>query len=802
MGNLTLFAALSLIMGILSGYSQYLNVFMVIALLPILLATGCHLIKNKNRCVFALFLLSFFVFGYFATLNDAANPLENHYGKEASVSGIIKTINRYDDSREYMSVVIESEIRIEDIGFNENLLVYIKRNKDISPGMSITGIGQLSKPNRATNFLEFDYRNYLNSQGIRAIFFMDEGFEVDQKIRFNYKIQNSFQQYITSVLDNNLNIEESNLLKGILLGDRTYIDEEILSNIRKLGVAHILAISGLHIGIIILSLNSILRALRLKRSVRIAISLLISWVYGYLIGFPASVSRALIMTSVISIGYLSHRRYNPLNSMIVTMMAMLIFKPLWLFDIGFQLSFAAVASIITYLKFVDIYSLHRFSTGLVLLIIIQLFTLPISIYYFNYFPLLSLMANMIFIPIVSYILSITILALGINLIIPWIASVLLLPVNFGLMLIVWLSESLMMFPINGFDVPSPTISEITLYYMLLCFVIFLALNRNEKYRFKKLYLVMASTVIIYIGIFLLIPTIFNNHLRISFIDTGQGLSSLIQYKNINFMVDAGGEISGEYQKTDYIFPEYLIKRGIRKLDTIFLSHYHRDHYSGINKISEYIDLKSFTSGYHNDELLSDLGQTKRYQINAGDELIIDEDLKLDVLWPRKGYIAEDENQNSLVMMLRYRDFRILFTGDINQDVEGIIKDDLRHADIVVVPHHGSNTSSGKEFIDGTSPKYGIISYGDNNYGLPSEEVIKRYEESDVNLLSTYEQGEIIINVYRNSSYNILVFHEKPDYNFFLFFILSGFFVFFTCQVTVLKRSTAYYEIQEYHGIDW
>ncbi|MDP3387122.1 MAG: DNA internalization-related competence protein ComEC/Rec2 [Eubacteriales bacterium] len=771
-----------------------MNGFMVIALFPVLLALGYYLINNKNRRVFALFLLSFFVFGYFSASYYAANPLDHHYGKEISVSGMIKFINRYDESREYMSIIVESEFYVEDIRFNEKLLVYIKRNKDILPGMSITGAGQLSEPDRATNFLEFDYKDYLNRQGIRSIFFMDEGYELDKKSSIKYRMQNGFQQYVESVLDNNLGKEESSLLKGVLTGDRSYINEEILSTIRGLGVAHILAVSGLHIGIIILSLNRILRALRLKRSPRIAISLVMAWVYGSLIGFPVSVLRALIMASVISIGYICHRRYDPLNSIIVTMTGMLIFRPLWVFDAGFQLSFAAVASIIAYLKFADIYSLRRFSKGVVFLMFIQLFTLPISIYHFNHFPLLSLVANIIFIPIVSYILFITTVALGINLIIPWIAACLFLPVNFGLTLIIWLSKRLMMIPVNGFNVPSPTIPEITLYYMMLGFVTFLVLNQNEKYRFRKLYLVMTSTVIIYIGIFLLIPSIFSDHLNIAFIDTGQGSSTLIQYKNINFMMDAGGEISGAYQKTDYVFPDYLIKRGVRRLDTIFISHYHRDHYSGIYNINENIDVRSYTSGYHNEEILSDLGQARFYRINAGDELIIDEDLKFDVLWPPKGYISDDENRNSLVMMLIYRDFRILFTGDIDQEVERIIANELSHANIVVLPHHGSKTSSSNDFIERTNPEYGIISYGENSYGIPGEEVIRRYEESGVSLLSTYDHGEIMISVDRNGIYNIMVYNEVSERNYLLLLLFSGFFVFFTQKVTEFKRSAAFYEI--------
>lgn len=794
MVNLTLFAAMSLITGILSGYSDTLNVHTLIALMPIWLATGYFLIKSKNTKIFALFLLSFFVFGYFSVFYFATNPLDNHYGKDASVSGIIKYINRYDESRDYMSVMVASDIIIEDRRFNENLLVYIKRNEDILPGMSIEGVGRLSEPEQATNFLEFDYKAYLNRQGIKAIFFMDENYDLGDRISLYHNMQNGFKEYIATVLDSNLNQETSSLLKGILLGDRSLIDGEILSNIRGLGVAHILAVSGLHIGIIILSLNRILSLFRLRRSIRITASMLMAWLYGSLIGFPVSVLRALIMASVLSVGYLSHRRYDPLNSVMVTMIAMLMFRPLWIYDIGFQLSFAAVVSILAYLRFIAVYKLNRFAKGLGFLVFIQLFTLPISIYYFNYFPFFNLMANLIFIPIISYILFIATAALGVNLIIPWIVPLFLLPVNVGLMLIIWISEHLMMFPISGFYLASPSMVETALFYMLLGFSIFLALNKNEKYRFKKLYLVMVSTVIIYIAIFLLIPSIFSDQLKFSFIDTGQGSSALIQYKNNDFMMDAGGEISGAYQRTDYIFPDYLIKRGIRRLDTIFLSHYHRDHYSGIFTINDSIDVNSFVSSYYRDEILSDLGQIRFYQINAGDTLIIDEDMRIDVLWPPKGFLSTDENQNSLVMQINYRDFSILFTGDIDISVESNIADALEPADVVVVPHHGSKSSSGSDFIERIKPTYGIINYGENNYGIPSEDVIRRYEGFGVGLLSTYEHGEIIISVDRDSNLSYVIFKDKPNHDYFLMFVSSLFFVFFSYQVIMFKRSSIVYEL--------
>jgi competence protein ComEC len=137
---------------------------------------------------------------------------------------------------------------------------------------------------------------------------------VDDDIGFTYRLKNGFRGYIIKTVDNHLEETEGGLLKGILLGDTDFIDEELLENIRGLGVAHVLAVSGLHIGIIIASIGFLLSFLSMNRRHALVMSLCTGWIYAFFIGFPLSVLRALIMMTFVILGFILHRKYNMMNS--------------------------------------------------------------------------------------------------------------------------------------------------------------------------------------------------------------------------------------------------------------------------------------------------------------------------------------------------------------------------------------------------------------------------------------------------------------------------------------------------------
>jgi competence protein ComEC len=242
----------------------------------------------------------------------------------------------------------------------------------------------------------------------------------------------------------------------------------------------------------------------------------------------------------------------------------------------------------------------------------------------------------------------------------------------------------------------------------------------------------------------------------------------LNYKGYNLVFDVGSK-SEDIGK--YVAVPYLTKHGRKNIDGVFISHFHDDHYSGLNDLLENCKVKTMHSSHINDENLINMNyltlNTNKafvledkyksiYRLFVTPETIVkrSNDLKIKVLWPDKGYSSSNENNMSNVYLIEYDKVKILITGDIEKEVEEIILDRLVDVDIVIVPHHGSNTSSTEDFINKIKPEVAIFSYGKNTYGIPSNDVINRYKDSGTKNLSTFIDGEI----------NIMVNNDKVYYN--------------------------------------
>ena len=264
-------------------------------------------------------------------------------------------------------------------------------------------------------------------------------------------------------------------------------------------------------------------------------------------------------------------------------------------------------------------------------------------------------------------------------------------------------------------------------------------------RYKKF--ILTSISLFYAIDLIVVPMTFKG-LNLNVVDVGQGLFINLDYNRYNFIFDAG---SNSDNIGKYVVSPYLIKHGKKDLDSIFISHFHEDHYSGVNDIIDNSKVKNIFSSYENDNKLID----KDYIIlNSNHSFNLKNNFKIKILWPDKNYSSSNENNMSNVYVVEYDNIKILITGDMEEEVEEIIIDRLSDVDIVIVPHHGSKTSSSESFINKIKPELAIMSYGKNNYGIPSQEVIDRYIKAGSKILSTFEDGEI----------NVMVIKDKIYYN--------------------------------------
>ena len=243
-------------------------------------------------------------------------------------------------------------------------------------------------------------------------------------------------------------------------------------------------------------------------------------------------------------------------------------------------------------------------------------------------------------------------------------------------------------------------------------------------------------------------------LTVTFIDVGQGDSALVETANGTKLLIDGGE----YDAYDKELAPFLAERNITNIDYALVSHYHTDHMGGISKLLENgaVDtllIPKYDDTNQNRERIVKKADKHNVEINeicAGDVIDLgDPNLKISVLHPLSGgFSKENENSNSLVLMLDYLGEKFLFTGDLEDDAESVLleKYDLE-ADVLKVGHHGSYSSTSRKFLAAVDPTYAVIEAGRNNrYGHPHYEVLNLLENDDIRIYRTDEDGDITFAV--------------------------------------------------------
>jgi len=391
---------------------------------------------------------------------------------------------------------------------------------------------------------------------------------------------------------------------------------------------------------------------------------------------------------------------------------------------------------------------------------LQIFTMPVVTYFFNYLPIMGIIYNLLLIPIFTFVLISSFIFLIFNnifyytLVIPFKLFDYLL---YFLRYIINFTENI---SFNGIVVPTFSIYEIILIYIFIFFIIYLY---NNKLRTIK-NIGFITITCFYIITFIVIPYT-DTSLYFNLIDSGQGMFSTVKYKNYDFIFDCGS--SSNKSLGEYTVVPYLVKKGINDLDGVFISHWDSDHYSGLNELINYgnINIRNIFSSANNEDLKALKTILKKdYYIN------IDNLFKINILWPEVSFVSNNTNNTSLVVLLNYNDRIILIPGDIETDVEYRIMNDLVKSDILIIPHHGSKTSSSEEFVEAVMPSFSVINYGKNNYGIPSKEVLMRYEKINSTILSTFSDGEINFVLKDDDLYYNTYMGLKSDNYYELYFV--------------------------------
>ncbi len=659
--------------------------------------------------------------------------------------------------------------------------VLVSAMKGVIPGTTLDSLtegrrvhlsGELMLTARARNPGEFDPREYLHWNGIDARLFMDGADTVVLGQQNGASIMallvTPVRRSVGSRLDRLIGGEEAIFLKGLITGDRSVVPFEVKIAFINAGVMHILAVSGLHVAIVVIMLMAVLCALRVPEKPRIAAICMLLIYYNFLTGGAASVTRSVVMAIVFLAGKLGERRVDTYNTLALSAIIILLIDPKQCFQPGFQLSFAAVFSLIyLYPKLHSATQLlpdslrkrswvKACASALCVTVAAGVGTLPFTSAYFGKISVVGPAANLIIVPLSNLILAMGMLAVGVSYVWWWAAEVFA-----GVTGI--LTRALLAAVSFFGNLPFAYVnSHFTIWSSLAFYGALSALIGVFRTSVRKGWLfVLMTSANMYLAVDLLRPAQ-RDAVRVTFLDVGQGDAALLELPgDERILVDAGPR-SAEWDAGRRFVEPFLRSSGIRSLRGIVVTHPHSDHLGGVPfllehlKISEMIDAGSQPSSrLHGEELrLVDSLGIPRMIVKAGDRIRVSESARMYVLGPREGEVVHDStkhpnlNNESVVLRLVYGKTSLLLAGDAEGEEEGMMESMygpfLRSA-VLKTGHHGSITSSTQEFLDLVNPSIAVVSVGARNkFRLPSREVLQRFSDRGIRYFRTDELGAVVM----------------------------------------------------------
>ena len=634
---------------------------------------------------------------------------------------------------------------------NKKFIVYInKKNKKLLEYGDLIEIkGEYSAPEVARNYKGFDYSQYLKTLNIYGTIKVEES-EIINKNQLS-PILISINNIKEKMIDNanrNMPKRTANLLLGILIGERDNIQEDIIESFRTANLSHILAVSGAHTSYIILGITYLISKSKTPKRIGYIITIINLLIFIIITGASYSVVRACIMAIVVIGAKICYRKENFFTSICISLIIILIQNPFAINDIGLKLSFMGTAGIVIFNKsitnfFIKLKIKQKIAEALSVTFSAQLMIMPITILNFNTISLTFFISNILASPLLGIIIIFGFISIFISSILNPISKILFLILHIFLELLILVSKVTEKIPGSSILVKTPNILFAIVYYILILFFnYFFVIKQNPTRRFhKKIIKIItikniknAFKVIAVVFLIMLLLTrivrIINPTLKIYFIDVGQGDSTLIVTpKNKKILID-GGE-----GKTNVLF-QYLFDRIINKIDYIIISHFDSDHCNGLIEIIEKMRVENIVMSKQSKEseeykkILEIIKQKniKVSSVKAEDKIIIEKNLYTKILNPAEKFEFQDLNNNALVAKLVYKNFSMLFTGDIEKAEENLAKkykNELKST-ILKVAHHGSKTSTSEEFLKYVEPQIALIGVGENNkFGHPNQITIEK-----------------------------------------------------------------------------
>lgn len=743
------------VLGLLTGYRFAVPPSIGFGLAAVLWLTTLFLYRRHHSRTSYFFLLAFFTLGLFYL--PARLPTIPVLGDGDYRGTVVSAPDFSSDRVQYRLRITAKDGKALYPPLAVKLTVWQgPQDRVFAPGTRLAFHGEVRLPEGAKNPGGFHYRRYLNGQGLTATVSLANPrlLHAFGKATINPLIPLAYylKTRLLSALAQRLPGSEYALAAGLVFGETGNLPASVMDYFADTGTIHILSVSGLHVGFVMAMALALCAPFKNPRlSFLITVPLL--FFYALLTGAAPPVVRSAIMGTLYLLGNMLDRESDGLNTLALAALCILLFTPWAVLDIGFILSFSAMAGLILFtpplskkLSFLPD-KLSAIAAGSVAA---QLATWPFSLQYFQRLALWAPLANLVIVPVAGVATLMGLIGAAFSLLVPALGSLLLTVSRLPLALLLGSARLFSSFPGASLWLPHPTGFSLVCYALLLLCTFGTGLSLRPKHR--RLLAGTMAAVLIFSFYIPRQPA----HLLLTFLDVGEGDSLLIRTPEGHaILIDGGGAPAGSnFDIGERVLLPALGELGVRRLSAVVITHPHGDHYGGLFAVGRRIPVGEVwvgpgtgDQGYQD---LLRLFAERRIPIRkatAGKELVLGKGVRCTVLFPPPHHPEDNPNNQSLVLRVTYGKTSFLLTGDLETEGENFLLRDrpLLRADVLKIGHHGSATSTGWPFLRAVSPKIAILSVGRNNFGHPSAEVLARLKEQGVVLLRTDEKGAITLH---------------------------------------------------------
>ncbi len=725
-------------------------------------------LNDKSRKLFYLTIL--FTAGFYGYMTYVENNnVSLHHESESQFSATVHSPVIIDGNKASFQIKsLQNEVLM--VEYYMKLEAEALQLRELTLGDSCNWSGSLKQPQQASNPHAFDYKNYLYEQKIHWIFSLNslpEACLSPSETTFLTSIKQYRQQGI-NLINQYVDQPTSSFMISLIFGDRSKLDEDILDAYQQLGLVHLLAISGLHVGIITAATFYIGIRIGLTRQWMNVILIGLLPFYVLLAGGAPSVMRAATMTGVALTLMLLKKKVFSIDTIGLACIFILLLNPYYLYHIGFQLSFSVSLSLLLASGI-----LQKMQNGIAQLFIVsmiaQVASLPLLLHHFYQFSFWSPLLNVIFVPFYSlYVLPISFLLFFVLFLSPEHVTLIVPLLSYPLEYMNFLALRIAEIPLGTlvFGKPNPILMAA---YCLAVVFFFYMWEINKRW---------LGTIVLLTGlVFQWNIDYVNPYGKVVVLDIGQGDAiyiSLPFYKG-DYLIDTGGaftfpqeewkERKKEFHSGSDVLVPFLKAEGVRRLDKLLLTHGDFDHIGNVESLWGEVDIgevivpKGFGVSEYEKEILK-VAKQRGTSINVAVSSAGWNAGKASFLYLHPTKFYENKNEGSIVLLAVLSNKKWLFTGDMEEEGE---RDLLHHypnlnVDVLKVGHHGSKTSSTDSFLREIRPDVAIISAGRNNrFGHPHQEVLERLSQVEAEVFRTDIQGAIIFRfTHRGGTFSTII----------------------------------------------